>query len=108
MKTVSFVAVVQLVLILRVYFTRVSSLNSLSVNAGVLKNICFDSSRHSWLLLNDDVDVLSYILLPLAGPEEFTAEDNDMFPTDLQVSEANGCWNDKVFETKVFFPALVP
>lgn len=35
--------------------------------------------------MNDDVDVLSYILLPLAGPEEYTAEDNDMFPTDLQV-----------------------
>lgn len=35
--------------------------------------------------MNEDVDVLSYILLPLAGPEEYTTEDNDMFPTDLQV-----------------------
>lgn len=58
--------------------------NSIS---GLLKNICFDSNRHSWLLMNEDVDVLSYILLPLAGPEEYTAEENDMFPTDLQVRE---------------------
>ncbi|KAG4069492.1 hypothetical protein HA402_006858 [Bradysia odoriphaga] len=56
---------------------------------GLLKNICFDSSRHSWLLMNDDVDVLSYILLPLAGPEEYTAEENDMFPTDLQYLDAD-------------------
>lgn len=31
------------------------------------------------------MQVLPYILLPLAGPEEFSDEDNEMFPTELQV-----------------------
>lgn len=49
---------------------------------GLLKNVCFDSSRHAWLL--NEVNVLPYLLLPLAGPEEYSDEDNDMFPTELQ------------------------
>lgn len=53
---------------------------------GVLKNICFDSARHDWLL-GEDVNVLPFILLPLAGPEEFSEEDNDKFPIELQVSD---------------------
>lgn len=51
---------------------------------GLLKNICFDSSRHSYLL--EDKEILSTILLPLAGPEDFTDEENDKFPIELQVS----------------------
>ena len=51
---------------------------------GILKNVCFDTSRHDWLL-SEDVNVLSFILLPLAGPEEFSEEDNDKFPIELQV-----------------------
>lgn len=50
---------------------------------GLLKNICFDSSRHEWLL-GDDIDILPFILLPLAGPEEFDEEDNEKFPIELQ------------------------
>lgn len=53
---------------------------------GVLKNICFDSARHDWLL-SDDLNVLPFILLPLAGPEEYSEEDNDKFPMELQVSD---------------------
>ena len=34
--------------------------------AGLLKNICFDTAIHAWLL-SDDVGVLPYILLPLTG-----------------------------------------
>lgn len=51
---------------------------------GLLKNICFDSSLHEWLL-NHKIDVLSYILLPLTGPEEFTDEENDKLPVVCQV-----------------------
>lgn len=51
---------------------------------GLLKNICFDSSIHSHLL--EDIDVLPIILLSLAGPEEYTDEENDKFPMELQVS----------------------
>lgn len=51
---------------------------------GILKNICFDPPRHDWLL-SDEVNVLPFILLPLAGPEEYSDEDNDKFPIELQV-----------------------
>lgn len=50
---------------------------------GLLKNICFDSSLHEWLF-SPDVDVLPFILLPLAGPEEFDDETNDKLPIELQ------------------------
>lgn len=50
---------------------------------GLLKNICFDSSLHEWLL-SPEVDVLPFILLPLAGPEEFDDETNEKLPIDLQ------------------------
>lgn len=50
---------------------------------GLLKNICFDSSRHSYLL--EEVGILPIILMSLAGPDEFTDEENDKFPMELQV-----------------------
>lgn len=50
---------------------------------GTLKNCCFDVQNHEWLL-SPEVDILSYLLLPLAGPEEFDDEDNDKLPTTLQ------------------------
>ena len=53
---------------------------------GVLKNVCFDTSLHEWLF-SKDVDVLPYILLPLAGGEEFDDETNDMLPPELQYLE---------------------
>lgn len=49
---------------------------------GLLKNICFDSGRHEYLL--EEIHVLPMILLPLAGHEEFTDEENDKLPVDLQ------------------------
>ncbi|XP_058062343.1 protein HGH1 homolog [Anopheles bellator] len=50
---------------------------------GLLKNICFDSTVHEWLL-SEQMDILPFILLPLVGPEEFDDETNDMLPTELQ------------------------
>lgn len=52
---------------------------------GLVKNVCFDSMLHEWLL-STKVDVLPYLLLPLAGPEEFDDEDNDKLPVECQVS----------------------
>lgn len=52
---------------------------------GVLKNICFNTKLHDFLLT--EIDVLPMILLPLTGPEDFTEEENEMFPIDLQVSQ---------------------
>jgi hypothetical protein len=53
---------------------------------GLLKNICFDTSLHEWLF-SADVDILPFILLPLAGPEELDDETNEMLPLELQYLE---------------------
>lgn len=50
---------------------------------GVLKNICFDTARHHWLLSSQN-DYLSYILYPLMGPESFDDDEMEKFPDDLQ------------------------
>ena len=50
---------------------------------GTLRNCCFDIENHE-LLMSPDVDIISYLLLPLAGPEEFTDEENSKLPIDLQ------------------------
>lgn len=51
-------------------------------SVGLLKNICFDSSRHEYLL--EQIDVLPIILLPLTGPEAYSDEENDRLPIELQ------------------------
>ena len=38
---------------------------------------------HDWLL-NPDVDLLPALLLPLAGPEQFSEEEIERLPLDLQ------------------------
>ncbi|XP_072237524.1 protein HGH1 homolog [Leuresthes tenuis] len=50
---------------------------------GTLRNCCFDHVFHEWLL-SDAVDILPFLLLPLAGPEELTEEENEGLPVDLQ------------------------
>ncbi|XP_041837010.1 protein HGH1 homolog [Melanotaenia boesemani] len=50
---------------------------------GTLRNCCFDHTHHEWLL-SDAVDILPFLLLPLAGPEELTEEENEGLPVDLQ------------------------
>ncbi|XP_045885373.1 protein HGH1 homolog [Micropterus dolomieu] len=50
---------------------------------GTLRNCCFDHANHEWLL-SDAVDILPFLLLPLAGPEELTEEENEGLPVDLQ------------------------
>ncbi|XP_017484413.1 PREDICTED: protein HGH1 homolog [Rhagoletis zephyria] len=50
---------------------------------GILKNICFDPMYHS-IILNEKDDILHAILYPLCGPEEFTDEENDKLPLELQ------------------------
>jgi len=51
--------------------------------AGILKNCCMELESHAWLL-TEDIDILSTLLLPLAGPEEFTEEDYSKMPPNLQ------------------------
>lgn len=41
------------------------------------------SENHDWLL-SPEVDILPHLLLPLAGPEEFTDDEMDKLPLELQ------------------------
>ncbi|XP_012578320.1 PREDICTED: protein HGH1 homolog, partial [Condylura cristata] len=50
---------------------------------GTLRNCCFEHRYHEWLL-GPEVDILPFLLLPLAGPEEFSEEEMERLPVDLQ------------------------
>ncbi|KAF2882791.1 hypothetical protein ILUMI_23303 [Ignelater luminosus] len=50
---------------------------------GTLRNCCFETEYHEWLL-SDEVDILPRLLLPLADNTEFDEEDNDKLPSELQ------------------------
>ncbi|KAK2494975.1 hypothetical protein MC885_002943 [Smutsia gigantea] len=50
---------------------------------GTLRNCCFEHHHHQWLL-GPEVDILPFLLLPLAGPEDFTEEEMEWLPIDLQ------------------------
>lgn len=40
-------------------------------------------------LLGPEIDILPSILLPLAGPEEFSESENDSLPPELQYLDAS-------------------
>ena len=50
-----------------------------------LKNCCFETDDHEWLL-SPEVDILPRLLLPLAGPtpDDLDPEEIEMLPMDLQ------------------------
>lgn len=50
---------------------------------GVIRNCCFDSDHHDWLL-GDEVDLLTALAYPLAGPEEFEEDEMAQLPIELQ------------------------
>ncbi|SGZ57488.1 CIC11C00000000032 [Sungouiella intermedia] len=53
--------------------------------ASTIKNSLFDVDRHSTLVSDDKINLLPYLLLPIAGPEE--SDEDDMFnlPDELQL-----------------------
>ncbi|KAJ9650620.1 Protein hgh1 [Neophaeococcomyces mojaviensis] len=56
--------------------------------AGVIKNVTFEVSQHPYLMRHEaegGVGLLPYILLPLAGSEEFDAEDSEGMLDELQL-----------------------
>lgn len=53
--------------------------------ASTLKNICFETSAHEFLLSESGGNILPYILLPLAGNEELSDEDTENMLADLQL-----------------------
>ncbi|KAJ5774660.1 Oligopeptide transporter OPT superfamily [Penicillium paradoxum] len=53
--------------------------------ASTIKNVAFEVDSHPMLFAEDGANLLPYLLLPLAGPEELADEDSaDMLP-DLQL-----------------------
>ncbi len=50
----------------------------------VYRYIFLYSDNHGSLLFDSEIDILSQLLLPLAGPEEFDDEIMDKLPPDLQ------------------------
>ncbi|KAJ3085627.1 hypothetical protein HK102_013982 [Quaeritorhiza haematococci] len=52
-----------------------------------IKNVCFSQEYHHALLMEEEINLLPYLLLPLAGPEDFTDEEMDGMPEELQLLE---------------------
>lgn len=50
---------------------------------GTIRNICFHIEEHQWLL-SSQVDLLSFLLLPLVGPEDYPDDEMDMLPPAIQ------------------------
>jgi len=51
---------------------------------GTIKNLCFNYDNHGYFMFTPDIDLLSRLLLPLAGPEELDSNEMDKLPDDLQ------------------------
>lgn len=66
-------------------FTEHSSVIRRRGVASTIKNIAFEIDAHPMLLDEDGANLLPYILLPLAGNEEFTDEESSAMLTDLQL-----------------------
>ncbi|KAF7713548.1 Uncharacterized protein PECH_000568 [Penicillium ucsense] len=53
--------------------------------ASTIKNVAFDISSHPMLFSEDGANLLPYLLLPIAGPEEFSDEEMLSMLPDLQL-----------------------
>ncbi|XP_069679973.1 protein HGH1 homolog [Periplaneta americana] len=73
---------------------------------GTLRNCCFDTDNHDWLL-GPEVDILPRLLLPLAGPEEFSDEEMDKLPPELQYLSEDKCRETDPDIRKMLLEALI-
>lgn len=53
--------------------------------ASTIKNVSFEVSSHAMLFAEDETNLLPYLLLPIAGPEEFSEEETTEMLPDLQL-----------------------
>ncbi|KAH0543713.1 hypothetical protein FGG08_002029 [Glutinoglossum americanum] len=53
--------------------------------ASTIKNVSFEIPSHPLLLSTSEVDILPYLLLPLAGAEEYPEDEMLLFPPSLQL-----------------------
>ncbi|KAJ3045224.1 hypothetical protein HDV00_011095 [Rhizophlyctis rosea] len=54
-----------------------------------VKNCAFDVEGHDILLFDEELNLLPYILLPLSGPEDYTDEEMEGMPDELQLLEGD-------------------
>lgn len=57
--------------------------------ASTIKNSLFDIDRHSTLVSDENINLLPYVLLPIAGPEELDEEEMFSLPDELQLLPPN-------------------
>lgn len=53
--------------------------------ASTIKNVAFDVDSHPMLLSESEANLLPYVLLPIAGSEDFTEEESSAMLPDLQL-----------------------
>ena len=64
------------------------------------------TDSHQWLL-GEDIDILSSLLLPLAGPEQFSEEEMEQLPEDLQYLPDNKTREEDPDIRKMLIEALM-
>ncbi|KND01810.1 uncharacterized protein SPPG_03601 [Spizellomyces punctatus DAOM BR117] len=52
-----------------------------------IKNTAFEPEGHALLLTDTELNLLPYLLLPLSGPEDYTDEEMEGMPDELQLLE---------------------
>ncbi|ODQ66590.1 protein HGH1 [Nadsonia fulvescens var. elongata DSM 6958] len=66
-------------------FTEIESKIRRAGVASTIKNALFDVDSHSKFIKDENINLLPYILLPLAGPEELDEDDMFNLPDELQL-----------------------
>lgn len=66
-------------------FTEIESKIRRSGVASTIKNCLFDIPSHEKFVLDESINLLPYILLPLAGPEEIPEDEMFELPEELQL-----------------------
>ncbi|XP_054167167.1 protein HGH1 homolog [Oppia nitens] len=71
-------------------FDKSDSINVKNAITCIVRNCCFDNDLHQ-ILLKPQNDLLVKLVLPIAGPEELSEEDNNKLPIDLQYLGSDKC-----------------
>ncbi|EPY50221.1 eukaryotic protein [Schizosaccharomyces cryophilus OY26] len=90
-----------------IVFTEHSSLLRRTGVAAIIKNICFDVPFHKILMDEESVNLLPYILLPLAGPEDLDEEDMEGMFDELQLLPDDKKREPDLFVMKTHVESLI-
>jgi hypothetical protein len=73
---------------------------------GAIKNCCFEQRKHNWLLAEDKVNILPYLLYPLVGPEPFREDEIEGMPAFLTRLGPNKMREEDLESRKLLVEAL--